>query len=235
MEYGVGIHGEPGINREPLKTSAQLADTMVDALAKELGLTEKDRVAVLVNGFGATPLMELYLFYYDVAKKLAAKNILKLDAEIDALLNEPADTAAFKVSGAVDAITFAEYFKASTTDDDVCYGIETPVDYAAIEGKLNLNNLKYLVDAMSACIIENEVPFCELDSHAGDGDFGMSVAKGFRQLKREWKEISTNATDMSTFLHACSMVIMEHCGGATGPFGVLHFVLRARPLSEKIA
>ena len=45
----------------------------------------------------------------------------------------------------------------------------------------------------------------------------MSVAKGFRQLKREWKEISTNATDMSTFLHACSMVIMEHCGGASGP------------------
>ena len=43
MEYGVGIHGEPGINREPLKTSAQLADTMVDALAKELELTEKDR------------------------------------------------------------------------------------------------------------------------------------------------------------------------------------------------
>lgn len=147
----------------------------------------------------------------------ASLSILKLDAEIDALLNEPADTAAFKVSGAVDAITFAEYFKASTTDDDVCYGIETPVDYAAIEGKLNLNNLKYLVDAMSACIIENEVPFCELDSHAGDGDFGMSVAKGFRQLKREWKEISTNATDMSTFLHACSMVIMEHCGGASGP------------------
>lgn len=163
MEYGVGIHGEPGINREPLKTSAQLADTMVDALAKELELTEKDRVAVLVNGFGATPLMELYLFYYDVAKKLAAKNIdvarvfvgnymtsidmagaslsiLKLDAEIDALLNEPADTAAFKVSGAVDAITFAEYFKASTTDDDVCYGIETPVDYAAIEGKLMIFN-----------------------------------------------------------------------------------------------
>ena len=42
---------------------------------------------------------------------------------------------------------------------------------------------------MSEVIIKNEVPFCELDSHAGDGDFGMSVAKGFKQLKREWKEI----------------------------------------------
>jgi hypothetical protein len=42
--------------------------------------------------------------------------------------------------------------------------------------------MRYVVDVMSACIIKNEVPFCELDAHAGDGDFGMSVAKGFKQL-----------------------------------------------------
>ena len=47
----------------------------------------------------------------------------------------------------------------------------------------------YLVDKMSDIIIKNEVPFCELDTHAGDGDFGMSVAKGFKQLKREWHSI----------------------------------------------
>ena len=41
----------------------------------------------------------------------------------------------------------------------------------------------YLIDKMGEIIIKNEVPFCELDSHAGDG---MSVAKSFRQLKREW-------------------------------------------------
>ena len=42
---------------------------------------------------------------------------------------------------------------------------------------------------MSEIIIRNEVPFCELDSHAGDGDFGMSVAKGFKELKRQWHEV----------------------------------------------
>lgn len=44
----------------------------------------------------------------------------------------------------------------------------------------------------------------------------MSVAKGFKQLKREWTDL-TQAQTMSTFLHGCSMIIMEHCGGASGP------------------
>ena len=70
----------------------------------------------------------------------------------------------------------------------------------------------YLVDKMSDIIIKNEVPFCELDTHAGDGDFGMSVAKGFKQLKREWHSIvdQENVT-IGSFLDGCSMIIMEHC------------------------
>lgn len=62
------------------------------------------------------------------------------------------------------------------------------------------------------------MPFCELDSHAGDGDFGMSVAKGFKQLKKEWKGIlAENITTIGQFLEECSLVIMEYCGGASGP------------------
>ena len=60
------------------------------------------------------------------------------------------------------------------------------------------------------------MPFCELDAHAGDGDFGMSVAKGFKQLKRQWHEL-VQAEQMDDFLLNCSMSIMEHCGGASGP------------------
>ncbi|MNW59332.1 PTS-dependent dihydroxyacetone kinase, ADP-binding subunit DhaL [compost metagenome] len=71
---------------------------------------------------------------------------------------------------------------------------------------------------MSEVIITNEVPFCELDAHAGDGDFGMSVAKGFKQLKSEWQDLLQNhSTDIGSFLQACSLIIMEHCGGASGP------------------
>lgn len=71
------------------------------------------------------------------------------------------------------------------------------------------------VQAMCGIIIAHEVPFCDLDSVAGDGDFGMSLAKGFRQLKTEWADLET--ADIGAFLKSCGMVITEHCGGASGP------------------
>lgn len=80
---------------------------------------------------------------------------------------------------------------------------------------LNVNNIISLVEKMSDIIIENEVYFCELDSVAGDGDFGMSVAKGFKQLKQDWNELSKD--DIGAFLKDCGMVITEYCGGASGP------------------
>jgi dihydroxyacetone kinase len=100
--------------------------------------------------------------------------------------------------------------------------------------ELTLNNIIYIVDQMSSCIIRNEVPFCELDSHAGDGDFGMSVAKGFKQLKAEWAEIIANKSDsIGGFLEACSMVIMEHCGGASGPIWGSAFRAAGKYAGEK--
>lgn len=73
----------------------------------------------------------------------------------------------------------------------------------------------HTVAAMCDIIIENEVPFCELDSVAGDGDFGMSLAKGFKQIQAQWAELETG--DIGAFLKSCGMVITEHCGGASGP------------------
>ena len=49
--------------------------------------------------------------------------------------------------------------------------------------KVGLEEVKTVIYKLSDIIIENEIPFCELDSAAGDGDFGMSVAKGFKEIK----------------------------------------------------
>lgn len=80
---------------------------------------------------------------------------------------------------------------------------------------INTEMMIQIVDKMGDIIIENEVYFCELDSVAGDGDFGMSVAKGFRQLKADWEELSKD--DIGAFLKDTGMVITEFCGGASGP------------------
>jgi dihydroxyacetone kinase len=256
MEYGVGIHGEPGIRREPTATAAELASRMVDALSQELALTGSERVALLVNGFGGTPLMELYLLNHQVTGELRKKgvtiartfvgnymtsidmagasvSILKLDGELEDLLNAPSSAPAFQISGPVDVVAEMPDINPAAQAGEANYGIETPADYAAVSGGLSLQNVMYMVDAMCESAIRNEVPFCELDSHAGDGDFGMSIAKGFRQLKAEWKSIVAEQKDIAGFLNACSLVIMEHCGGASGPIWGSAFRAAARSAKGK--
>jgi dihydroxyacetone kinase len=80
---------------------------------------------------------------------------------------------------------------------------------------LTTKNIIDIVDKMAEVIIANEIPFCEVDSAAGDGDFGMSLAKGFKQLMVEWNNLETD--NIGAFLKSCGMVIMEYCGGASGP------------------
>ncbi|MET3689784.1 dihydroxyacetone kinase [Priestia megaterium] len=242
MEFGVGIHGEPGIRREKIISADELAERTVTSLLKEIGIEDGDgEVAVLINGFGSTPLQELYLLNHSVIRELSRRNvtiartfvgnymtaidmagasisIMKLDEHLKSLLSEECDTPALKIKGEVPAVTYDEIIGTAEAPK-VSYEVQTDKEYSVVtENRLTLNNIIFMVDQMSECIIRNEIPFCELDSHAGDGDFGMSVAKGFKQLKAEWHEILENkSNDIGNFLEACSIVIMEHCGGASGP------------------
>jgi dihydroxyacetone kinase/dihydroxyacetone kinase-like protein len=76
MEIGIGIHGEPGIHRGPLETADTIVDRLLTPICDDLGLMAGDRVAVLVNGLGATPLEELYVMYRRVRQNLAERGIL---------------------------------------------------------------------------------------------------------------------------------------------------------------
>jgi dihydroxyacetone kinase-like protein len=118
MEMGMGIHGEPGVSREPLKTADEIATRMLSAIRGELVLGAGDRAAVMVNGLGATPPEELYIVYRKVHDLLTADGVrihrayvgeyatsmemagcsltvFKLDDELAALLDHPAHTPFF--------------------------------------------------------------------------------------------------------------------------------------------
>ena len=74
MEVGVGIHGEPGRRRVKLKSAHDIADEMIDAIAGDLGVASGNAI-LLVNGFGGTPAMELYLVYNEARRLLAKRGI----------------------------------------------------------------------------------------------------------------------------------------------------------------
>lgn len=121
IEMGIGIHGEPGIWRDKLRTADVIADEMVARLLADAPTGRGTRVSLLVNSLGATPLEELLIVYRRVAAKLAAETIeivrplvghyatsmemaglsislCFLDDEIETLLGRPADSPFWRVS-----------------------------------------------------------------------------------------------------------------------------------------
>lgn len=118
MEVGIGIHGEPGTHKEPIKPADEVVDMLLNQILADIDYEGKE-VAVMINGAGATPLMELFIINNHVADVLAGKGIkvyktfvgeymtsiemqgfsislLRLDDELKALLDAPADTPAWR-------------------------------------------------------------------------------------------------------------------------------------------
>lgn len=75
MEFGVGIHGEPGRRRDKLKTADEIAAEVCEAIAGDLGKVGGKEALLFVNGFGGTPLMELYLMYNSARKLFAQRGV----------------------------------------------------------------------------------------------------------------------------------------------------------------
>ena len=120
VEFGMGIHGEPGVWRGDLRPADALAAEMVERLLADMPLQQGDRVSVLCNSLGATPPEELYIVYRYVANKLGDMGVeivmplvgryatsmemtgmsltfCKLDAELEDLLKAPAACAFWQV------------------------------------------------------------------------------------------------------------------------------------------
>lgn len=75
MELGVGIHGEPGRQRLPLAPAKEIAALLVEPILADLPFSSGDGVIAFVNGFGGTPLIELYVMYNEVSKILKAHGV----------------------------------------------------------------------------------------------------------------------------------------------------------------
>jgi dihydroxyacetone kinase-like protein len=118
MEIGMGIHGEPGVAREQLRPADAVTDELLDSILREMKADRGDRVAVLVNSLGSTPMMELYIMMRRVKSRLddaglilhtslvgnyctslemagASITVMHLDDELQRLIDHPCDCAMF--------------------------------------------------------------------------------------------------------------------------------------------
>jgi dihydroxyacetone kinase-like protein len=119
LEVGIGIHGEPGRRREPIRPAREIADVMVEAVVSDLAPDTGTKALVFVNGMGGTPQLELYLLYGEIDRRLrerglrpernlvgsyitslemagASLTLLALDDELTTLWDAPVHTPALR-------------------------------------------------------------------------------------------------------------------------------------------
>jgi dihydroxyacetone kinase len=238
IELGLGIHGEQGVERTALQPADQLVERMLGVILADRGLRNGDSVALLVNGLGGTPPMELAIvarraiaflreqglvverawageFLTALEMPGASLSVLRLDAARLALLDAPAGAPAWPGPG---RIGLARRIVA----------VEPPplASPAPRPGPLS-PALRWALSAAAAALEAAEGRLTELDSRAGDGDLGLSMVRAAAAL-RALPEAAL--ADPPTALAAMADALRRAIGGSSGPFYATALMRAARRL-----
>lgn len=216
MEIGVGIHGERGVYRGAVESADAITDRFIAELETELTLSEGSRVAILVNGLGATPPEELYLIYRRLAQVLDARgvqivqryvgeyatslemagasvSILELDDELEELILAPANSPFYQPGSS--GSTQVDW---PTQDDDASKSAQ--VARTGTPSRLREQLLKTL-PKMSTHADELR----RLDSEVGDGDLGITITLGSEAVVEAVKALPEDVSDRSLLLVAAQV------------------------------
>lgn len=234
-ELGLGIHGEQGVARVKLPAADALVETILSRIVADRGLARGDRAVLLVNGLGATPPMELAIVARHALTVLrgqgivverawtgnfmtaldmpgASLTLLRVDDARLALLDAPTDAGAWPRDGHIPA---ARRMITATP-------LATPADNRPADA-----TVKAAAHAVADALIAAEGELTELDSKAGDGDLGISLARGAEAIRAlpdaAW-------ADAPTALAALGNALRRAIAGSSGPFYATALMRAARTL-----
>lgn len=245
MEFGMGLHGEPGIERTKMMPCSEMVDRMYHELKEEMNLKEGDEIAVLVNGLGSTPLLELNLVYYELYKRMHKDGLkvydaevktyctcmemggfsitfLKLDEELKSYYDAPCYSP-YYAKGATEQVTWEAQEEEEIEFDES--DIEAAPIIRSKEGvleELNVEDARNMLLYIADKIIANKPYLTEIDSAIGDGDHGIGMAGGMQKAKRKLLKLEDQENVYHIFEEAGQAMLMS-MGGASGViFGSLY-------------
>lgn len=258
VEFGMGLHGEPGIERTKLKPADELVGRMYAELKAEMNLKEGDEIAVLVNGLGSTPLLELNIVYYDLHRLMAADGLKVHDAEVKTYCTcmemGGFSITVLKLDGELkryyDAPCYSPYYAkgeltgAVSEPGDMEEEEETEFDEADVKeaeivrskegelAELNAADARNMLLYIADKIIAGKPYLTEIDSVIGDGDHGIGMAGGMQKAKKKLLRMEDETNAYAVFEAAGNAMLMS-MGGASGViFGSL-FLAGAKGMKPK--
>lgn len=245
MEFGMGLHGEPGIERTKMMPCSEMVDRMYHELKAEMNLKEGDEIAVLVNGLGSTPLLELNLVYYELYKRMHKDGLkvydaevktyctcmemggfsitfLKLDEELKSYYDAPCYSP-YYAKGATEQVTWeAQEEEEIEFDESDIEAAPIIRSKEGVLGELNVEDARNMLLYIADKIIANKPYLTEIDSAIGDGDHGIGMAGGMQKAKRKLLKLEDQENVYRIFEEAGQAMLMS-MGGASGViFGSLY-------------
>lgn len=226
IELGLGIHGEQGVKRLPMESADSLVERMLDTIILDRALTPGTRVAILVNGLGATPPIELsvvarHAIAYARARGLVVERLYSgsyltaLDMPGCSLSLLPVDDALLAgLDAPTDARGWISDGRVPSARTIIAAPRTTPDQAAAIAGPQTAS-MRAAAMAVADALIAAEAELADLDGRAGDGDLGASMARAAEALKA-LPDAAFN-TPASTMM-AMSDALRRAIGGSSGPF-----------------
>ncbi|NVO24996.1 dihydroxyacetone kinase subunit DhaL [Donghicola mangrovi] len=251
MEIGMGVHGEPGIRRGRLENADAVTDELMQPILDDMGLTEGDKVAVLVNGLGATGQLELYIIHRRVAEILGEKGIdihhswvgeyvsslemagasitlLKLDDDLQLLLDTPCRTPGLTVAGSLEPKGTRTRRHADTAKE------VTAVDTSKLntDGPITPAMFKDMMLAAGAAIHEKRDWLSELDGVIGDGDHGVTMDIGWTAVRGKLVTDDTEKT-ISQTCEIMAKAFLDAVGASSGPLYASAFRKAGEAVSDR--
>jgi triose/dihydroxyacetone kinase / FAD-AMP lyase (cyclizing) len=234
MELGLGIHGEPGVRRTELQPADQVTETLLTGILQHGSFEEEHRVAAMVNNLGATTEMELAIVARHAASFLAAKGLTVERIYAGTLLSS-LDMAGISISVLglnedrlrwLDAPTTAPAWpnaakqRPGNPTRQVAVEVSSAVNSASGAQTEAGRKTKQAIEAACQALLAAEDELTEMDRVTGDGDLGVSMARGAKAVQ---DEVASYPLDNApATLKALGHTLRRALAGSSGPlYGVL--------------
>ena len=255
MEICMGLHGEPGIRRQKLAPADAVTDELMDAILAELDLTAGSRVAVLVNGLGATSQIELYVIFRRVKQRLdalgidihaswvgeyatslemagASVTLMKLDDTLQALLDHPCRTPALVVGAFEKTDVSARSRKAVKAAESTAVAPEKPRELLT-EGDVTPAIFRAMMHAVGEEIIAEKNWLSELDGVIGDGDHGVTMEIGWKAVQHALEDTQEDET-IEGICKRMAKAFLDAVGASSGPLYATAFLRAGTAVSHRL-
>ncbi|GAA1125640.1 dihydroxyacetone kinase family protein [Citricoccus alkalitolerans] len=237
VEWGLGIHGEQGVQRSALATATETVDRLLSACLAVGRIPETGRVALLVNNLGGSSVMEISLVADAALSRLQERgldvvrawsgtfltamemegvslSLLAVDDGLLELLDAPAQTSAWPaLSGRVNA----EPILAAP-----------PADAFALEGPALAGPGWTVLEGVLRALQDAEPELTAMDQQVGDGDLGHSLDRGARAVLQEQASLPCRP---DLLLRRVSAVARKSIGGTSGPLYAVFLLIASEALA----